>query len=70
MGLQAFNLVKHEMAFVALGGWDAAGAKAFGYSTYWVNKLNLPPEELHVSADRTYHDLSLLPDFLDSLQRT
>ena len=27
-------------------GWDAAGAKWFGYTTFWVNRLNLPVEEL------------------------
>jgi 2-haloacid dehalogenase len=26
----------------------AAGAKSFGYETYWANRLNLPVEELGV----------------------
>jgi 2-haloacid dehalogenase len=69
MGLDAFHLQKQEIAFVAFGGWDAAGAKAFGYPTYWVNRLGLPPEELGVAADATYQDLSRLPSFLDSLRR-
>ena len=69
MGLEAFHLQKDEIAFVAFGAWDAAGAKAFGYPTYWVNRFSVPPEELGVSADATYQDLSPLPSFIDSLRR-
>jgi 2-haloacid dehalogenase len=69
MGLDAFHLQKDEIAFVAFGAWDAAGAKAFGYPTYWVNRFSVPPEELGVSADATYQDLSPLPSFIDSLRR-
>lgn len=31
--------------------WDAAGAKSFGYPTFWVNRLNQPTEELGVVPD-------------------
>jgi 2-haloacid dehalogenase len=51
MGLDAFGLTRHEMLFAAFAGWDAAGAKAFGYPTFWVNRLNQPAEELGVVAD-------------------
>jgi 2-haloacid dehalogenase len=65
MGLNAFHLDKHEIAFVAFGGWDAAGAKAFGYPTYWVNRLDLPAEQLGEFADATHNDLTQLPNFID-----
>jgi 2-haloacid dehalogenase len=65
MGLKAFHLDKHEIAFVAFGGWDAAGAKAFGYPTYWVNRLDLPAEQLGEFADATHNDLTQLPNFID-----
>jgi 2-haloacid dehalogenase len=51
MGLDAFKLKKQEIAFVAFAGWDAAGAKWFGYPTFWVNRLNTPVEELGVTPD-------------------
>jgi 2-haloacid dehalogenase len=70
MGPDAFGLEKREIAFVAFGGWDAAGAKAFGYPTYWTNRLNLPFEELGVLPDATFHDLSGLPRFIDSGHKT
>jgi 2-haloacid dehalogenase len=51
MGLDAFKLRKEEIAFAAFAGWDAAGAKWFGYPTFWVNRLNTPVEELGVTPD-------------------
>src|SRR3569832_2887875 len=51
MGLDAFKLAKEEIAFAAFAGWDAAGAKWFGYPTFWVNRVNAPTEELGVTPD-------------------
>jgi 2-haloacid dehalogenase len=51
MGVDAFGLRKEEIAFAAFGGWDAAGAKWFGYPTFWVNRMNVPVEELGVTPD-------------------
>ena len=51
LGLDAFGLPKGQILFVAFAGWDAAGAKAFGYPTFWVNRLGLPSEELGGNAD-------------------
>ncbi len=39
--------------FAAFGGWDAAGAKAFGYPRFCLNRIDLRPEELGVTADGT-----------------
>jgi 2-haloacid dehalogenase len=35
MAMSAFGLRKEEIAFAAFGGWDAVGAKWFGYPTFW-----------------------------------
>ena len=43
MGIDAFGVKREEIAFAAFGGWDAAGAKVFGYPTFWVNRMNVPP---------------------------
>ena len=51
MALDAFKLGKEEIAFAAFAGWDAAGAKWFGYPTFWVNRLNAPVEELSAAPD-------------------
>ena len=46
MALDAFGLPKSRIGFAAFGGWDAAGAAWFGYSTAWVNRLGVPLENL------------------------
>jgi len=51
-------LKKSEIAFAAFGGWDAYGAKRFGYPTYWVNRFHLPMEKLGTPPDATSNDLA------------
>lgn len=51
MGVEHFGLKKEEIAFAAFGAWDAAGAKWFGYPTVWVNRANVPLEELGAKPD-------------------
>jgi len=51
MGLDAFGLKKEEIVFAAFAGWDAAGAKWFGYPTFWVNRAKAGLEELGVAPD-------------------
>jgi 2-haloacid dehalogenase len=52
MGIESFKLERHEIVFAAFGGWDAAGAKQFGYPTFWCNRTKLPAEVLGVIPDR------------------
>ena len=33
-----------DIGFVSSNGWDATGAKAFGFTTYWINRNGLPVE--------------------------
>jgi 2-haloacid dehalogenase len=65
LGVEALGRRREEIIFVAFAGWDAAGARAFGYPTYWVNRLGFPPEELGVRPDATGTDLADLLTFLD-----
>jgi 2-haloacid dehalogenase len=64
MGLDAFQLKKEEIAFAAFAGWDAAGAKWFGYPTVWVNRSNMPVEELGAVPDGTGSGLGDLVKFV------
>jgi len=64
MGLDAFKLKKEEIAFAAFAGWDAAGAKWFGYPTFWVNRVNAPIEELGVTPDGMSSGLTDLVKFV------
>lgn len=64
LAIDAWKLKLSQIAFVAFAGWDAAGAKLFGYPTFWVNRLQLPAEELGVTADGVGKDLSGLVSFV------
>ena len=60
----ALKLPRERILFVAFAGWDAAGAKLFGYPTFWVNRLGLPPERFGPMPDATSSDLSVLPAYV------
>ena len=53
LGVDVLKLPKERIAFVAFAGWDLAGAKWFGYPTFWNNRQSAPPETLGVTADAT-----------------
>ena len=64
LGMESLHLRKDEIVFAAFGAWDAYGAKSFGYPTFWVNRLNVPAEELGLKADGTSPDIQGLLDFV------
>lgn len=68
MGPDAFGLHRDEIAFAAFAGWDAAGARLFGYPTFWVNRLQAPAEELDVTSDATGSNLTALVEFVRQRQ--
>jgi 2-haloacid dehalogenase len=49
------------MGFVSSNGWDAAGAKTFGFQAFWVNRSGAPVERLGVRPDETLKSLAELP---------
>ena len=55
---------KKNVVFAAFAGWDAAGAKSFGYPTFWVNRANQPTEQLGVAPDATSPALAGLLEFV------
>jgi 2-haloacid dehalogenase len=46
LAVDALGIRKDEVAFVSSNFWDVAGAAAFGFRTYWINRAGAPPEEL------------------------
>jgi 2-haloacid dehalogenase len=44
LGTKRLGLPPEQIGFVTSNGWDAAGAKAFGFTTYWVNREDAPIE--------------------------
>ena len=56
----ALGLPPERIGFVSSNGWDAAGAKAYGFRVWWVNRGRAPVERLGVVPDAIVRDLSEL----------
>ena len=52
------------VGFVSSNGWDAAGAKAFGFRVFWVNRGGAPVERLGVRPDAIVKNLAEVVDLL------
>jgi len=46
LGEQATGIAPANTLFVSCNGWDALAATWYGFQTLWVNRYNLPFEEL------------------------
>jgi 2-haloacid dehalogenase len=64
MAIDAFRLKREEILFAAFAGWDASGAKLFGYPTFWVNRQRQPREQLGVVPDGEGQGMTDLVHFL------
>lgn len=58
MGPEVFGIPAADIGFAAFGGWDALGAKWFGYRTAWINRLGVTGETLDPVPDASARDLS------------
>ncbi len=52
-----FGVAPGEIMLVSSNRWDAAGAKAFGYQTIWVNRAGMPPEYADLAPLATVRNL-------------
>ena len=66
MVTDAFGVPVDKILFVPFAGWDMAGAKWFGYETFWVNRLGLLPEKLGVEANGMGRNLDDLVAYLEA----
>jgi 2-haloacid dehalogenase len=67
LGPDAFGVSAREIVFVSSNGWDVAGATWFGFTTFWLNRQNLPVEELGVRPHGTGGGMNDLLGFLNTL---
>jgi len=44
LAVERLGLAPADIGFVSSNGWDAAGAKAFGFTTFWINRDGVPTE--------------------------
>jgi 2-haloacid dehalogenase len=52
------ELPAEAIGFVSSNGWDAAGARSFGFVAYWVNRGGAPPDRLGSPPDAVVADLA------------
>ena len=64
LGPALLGMDRREIVFAAFGGWDAAGAKWFGFPTFWVNRLGVTEEALPPAPDATGATLAQLAAFV------
>lgn len=65
LGPRATGLEPRQIAFVSCNGWDALAATWYGFRTLWVNRYQLPFEELGTEPTRTGHTLRDVLAFFD-----
>ena len=61
---EQLGLSRTLVGFVSSNGWDAAGAKSFGFQVFWVNRGGTPVERLGVRPDGIVKDLGELATLL------
>ena len=65
LGEQATGLMANKIAFVSSNSWDALAATWYGYQTLWVNRYQLPFEELGTQPTRSGSSLRDVLDFFN-----
>lgn len=63
LGPDALGLPAQDILFVSSNAWDALGATWYGYTTVWVNRTGLPPEQLDPPPHRIARSLREVLDF-------
>ncbi len=56
-----------RIGFVSANAWDAVGAKAFGLTSFWINRHRLPLDRHGPKPDAVLDSLSELPPLLGSV---
>jgi 2-haloacid dehalogenase len=64
LAVDRLGLVAARIGFVSSNGWDAVGAKAFGFTAIWVNRSGAPIERHGPKPDAILRSLAELPALL------
>jgi len=64
LGPDTLKLPAAEILFVSSNAWDAAGAKAFGYSVCWCNRTGRAMDQLGFAPDLVISSLDQIPRWL------
>jgi 2-haloacid dehalogenase len=64
LALDRLRLPLARIGFVSSNGWDAIGAKAFGFTAFWINRSGAPVDGHGPPPDRIISTLADLPALL------
>ncbi len=65
LAAQRLATPREAIGFVSSNGWDAAGAKSYGFKVWWINRTAAPVDRLGFSPDAILAGLGELPSKLD-----
>jgi len=51
LAVDTLGVPARDIGFVSSNGWDAAGAKSFGFRVYWINRAGAPVDRLGFRPD-------------------
>ncbi len=66
LAVDTLGLPAADIAFVSSNGWDAAGAKVFGFTTFWINRYGLPVERHAPEPDYVVGSLANIPPIVSA----
>jgi 2-haloacid dehalogenase len=66
LAVDHLNLLPIRIGFVSSNAWDAIGAKAFGFTSFWINRYQAPMDRHGPKPDAVLSSLSELPPLLGS----
>lgn len=61
---QRLAIPRERLLFVSSNGWDASGAKHFGFQVCWINRQGRPFDELGTTPDVELPDLGALAEWV------
>jgi len=57
LALQHLGVAREDIGFLSANGFDIIGAKAFGFTVYWVNRTGAVLDEFGIAPDATVRSL-------------
>jgi 2-haloacid dehalogenase len=58
LAVRRLAVKKEDIGFVSSNCWDALGAKSYGFTVFWIDRLGMPLERLGFSPDKTIKTLA------------
>ena len=64
LAVRRLGVPKERIGFVSSNGWDAMGAKSFGFTVFWINRAGAPVDRLGFQPDRIVSGLGEIGEVL------